>query len=168
MARSKKHDSDIDSDTDSVELDGIDFSKPTTEDVFNGLNDGAILKPRSRSKPTRLDATPPPQLPPTTKKKKTKIKKKHAPLVNSTSTNNNSKTKKRTRTTSSSTAKSKSSNALIAPAPLPLSSVAPHSSLATNVLPVQLPGQLCMPSGAPILQNDELLSLSGPNGALLS
>ena len=165
MARSKKHDSDIDSDTDSVELDGIDFSKPTTEDVFNGLNDGAILKPRSRSKPTRLDATPPPQLPPTTKKKKTKIKKKHAPLVNSTSTNNNnSKTKKRTRTTSSSTAKSKSSNALIAPAPLPLSSVAPHSSLATNVQHAQP----TMPSGAPILQNDELLSLSGPNGALLS
>ena len=144
MAPSKKNASDIDSDIDSDVQD--DVLPPTNEDTFNNIFRGATtLPPRIRNKPQRHCASPTPPL--TSKKKNTK-KKKPAPLVNSSRTNqsnnnnNTSKMKKRTR---------KSSNASIAPAPL--SSVAPLSSLATNVLPVQLPGQL---------------STSVPNGALLS
>ena len=175
MAPSKKNDSAIDSDTefDIYDIDSDDCQDddkdlpPTTEDAFNNIfRGGTILPTRIRKKPLPYGSTPTPPPPPsknTKKKKKKNTKKQSAPLVNSTRNNqssnsdNNNKTKMKKRNR-------KSSNASIAPAPLPLSSVAPLSSIATNVQPTQQ----CMPSGAPILQDDELLSLSGPNGALLS
>ena len=162
MARSKKNDSDIDSDIDSDHQDDDNPLPPTNEDTFNNIfRGGTTLPTRIRNKPHRHGDTPSPQLPPTTKKKKTKKKKKITPLVNSDRTNSsNNNNNKRNRGNKSSI--KKSSNASIAPAPL--SSVAPHSSLATNVQHAQQ----CKPSGAPILQNDFLLSTSVPNGTILS
>ena len=146
MARSKKNDSDInsdiDSDSDYSDLDDDKPPPPTSEDAFNNIFRGATTLPtRIRKKPQPYGTTPSPPNP--TLKKKTK--KKIAPLVNSNRTNqsNNSKTKKRPRV------KAKASTKLP-------SSVEPLSSIATNVQPNA------------ILLNEVSLSTSVPNGALLS
>ena len=162
MARSKNNDSDTefdinsDIDSDSDYQEDLDDNKPppTTEDAFNKIFRGATTLPtRIRKKPQPYGSSPTPPPPPPHTSKKKNSKKKTAPLVNSSRTNqsnNNSKTKKRTRTSA------KSSSALIAPAPLPSSSVAPLSSIDTNVMPD--------------LQNDNGAFLSSilTNGALLS
>ena len=101
MARSKKKDSAIDSDTefDIYDIDSDDCQDddkalpPTNEDTFNNIFRGATtLPPRIRNKPQRHGESPTPPLP---LKKKTTTKTKYVPLANSSLTNQS--TKKRSR-----------------------------------------------------------------------
>ena len=175
MARSKKNDSDTEFDINS-EMDSDSDSQislpPTVEDAFNNIfRGGTTLPTRVRKPPQRHGASPTPPLP----------LKKNVPLANSALTNQSTKKRSRHSAKSVTAAKlalaravhaSSSANDLLA-----VRARSRHVSLLSPIYYTPANSNLngssvaplsSMPSGAPILQNDELLSLSGPNGALLS